>query len=84
MKSRPHHVTEHALVRYMERVKGIDVEAYRREIARIAARADDHDGASAVLKDGFRYVLVDGRVVTVEPTVEPSVKTSRCDRRQRD
>jgi hypothetical protein len=84
MKVRPDIVTEHALVRYLERVVGIDVETHRRDVARIAAHAAEHEGATAVVKDGWRYVLAGGRVVTVLPTGGPSIRTACCDRRQRD
>lgn len=67
MKCRLSIVTEHTLVRYLELVVGIDVEALRRDIARIVARAEDHDGLTAILKDGMRYVIDGGKVVTVRP-----------------
>jgi len=58
-------VSEHALVRYLERVKGVDVKAARRAIETKAAIALDHEGASAVVSDGFRYRIREGKVVTV-------------------
>lgn len=64
-------VSDHAVVRYLERVEGLDVVALKAEIAwRVdyAARL----GASAVIIAGYRYVIghdVAGQpvVVTVEP-----------------
>lgn len=65
------HVTDHALVRFLERVGGVDVEALRTAIGKSLDEAARLGAAAAVI-DGFRYVLredpVDGlRVVTVEP-----------------
>lgn len=56
-------VTDHAVLRYLERVHGLDVEYFRSVIA-------DHCldgvrlGATAVRIDIAKFVLVDGRVVT--------------------
>ena len=59
-------VTDHALVRYLERVVGIDVEAHRREVAGLVGVAVEH-GASALVHDGHRYRISDFRVTTVVP-----------------
>lgn len=58
------HVTDHAVLRHLERVQGVDVEAVRAEISRRTERGVRF-GASSVLVDGFRYVLRGGNVVTV-------------------
>ena len=52
------------MVRYLERVKGIDVEAVRAEIADIVRRGVSY-GAQAVVLDGMRYRLEGNFVVTV-------------------
>jgi len=55
--SRPRtHVTDHALVRYLERVGGFDIEALRQAIAR---RVDEaaRVGACGVVIDGFIFKL---------------------------
>lgn len=57
-------VTDHAVVRYCERVLGMDMEGVRRVIYDTCAGADAV-GASRVVKDGHRYEMVDGRVATV-------------------
>lgn len=57
-------VTDHAVLREIQRVHGLDVEGIRRAIARKVARGMEK-GAVGVLVDGVRYVLRDGRVVTV-------------------
>lgn len=59
-------VSDHAIVRYLERVQGLDLSDLRREIEEIAAPAA-RCGATCVVRDGFRYVLTDGVVVTVAP-----------------
>jgi hypothetical protein len=38
------HISDHALVRYMERVKGVDVDAMRAEIGEIALRSKNVAG----------------------------------------
>lgn len=63
-------ITDHALVRYLERVEGVDVESIRRylltENVRVAASMTDATGArsTVVHPDGFRLVLQGGKVVT--------------------
>lgn len=64
MSRRRIHVTDHALVRYLDRVHGVDIERLRLRIAR-AARSGTEVGADAVVKDGVRYCLADHTVVTV-------------------
>lgn len=58
------HVSDHAMLRYLERVVGIDVEAHRQEVERRVAGAVAL-GASALISEGYRYVLCDWRVTTV-------------------
>lgn len=58
-------VTDHALLRHLERVEGIDVDAIRVKIAAKVDTTAAHVGVTGVLVDGFRYVLDQGRVVTV-------------------
>ncbi|WP_349295258.1 hypothetical protein ABEB22_18420 (plasmid) [Thioclava sp. 'Guangxiensis'] len=58
------YVTDHALVRYMERVMGLDLAAVRAEIeARVAMAVSL--GATATRQDGFRFVLDGPRVITI-------------------
>lgn len=58
-------VTDHAVLRYLERVAGLDVERVRREIGRRVDRGAEL-GASGVVVDGIRYVLSPmGSVITV-------------------
>ena len=56
-------VTDHALLRFLERAHGIDVEGWRREIARHTRVGIAHD-CPQVLWHGVRFVLKNGCVVT--------------------
>jgi hypothetical protein len=62
-------VTDHALVRFVERVGGLDVEALRcalaASLARASAAASIGQRRYTVLADGVAYVVVDGVLVTV-------------------
>ena len=62
--SPPRLVSDHAVVRYLERVHGFDIDAIRAEIERITAQAR-RSGASAVSWQGFSFRLRAGVVVTV-------------------
>ena len=56
MKKLPVHVSDHAVLRYLERVGGFNIDDLRRSIAtRIEVAAPT--GASAVVLDGFKYVI---------------------------
>lgn len=57
-------ITDHAVLRYLERVVGIDVEAHRRAMEMKTEDAVVR-GACALVSDGFRYKISDDRVVTV-------------------
>ncbi|WP_226779541.1 hypothetical protein [Oceaniglobus trochenteri] len=58
-------VSDHAVLRYLERVKGLDVEAVRREIGHLVDIHLDHPGASGVINGGFSYRIRGGVVTTV-------------------
>ena len=79
MKKPVAEVSDHALLRYLERVLHIDVEAHRCEVGRKVDRAMVHPDACGVRVDGFTYKLC-GQVVT---TVVPSHKPSHCTPRRR-
>ncbi len=64
-------VTDHAVLRYLERGLQMDIEAIRCEIGHRVERGVDR-GASAVCVDGLRYRLVDDVVVTVVPVNRPA------------
>lgn len=62
-------VSDHAALRYLERVCGLDLERLKVEIAEglTAHGAQLPEGVGALQKDGFRYVIEQGVVVTVTP-----------------
>lgn len=62
-------VTDHAVLRYLERVKGMDIDAIRREILTPGVVASIKAGATAVIISGTRFQVTDGTIVTVFPDV---------------
>lgn len=68
-------VTDHAVLRYLERVKGVDVEALRAEIGRTVDLALEHPGANGVCHGGFVYRLQRATVVTITPQHQPDIHT---------
>ena len=70
-----HPVSDHALLRYLELVHGLDAEDYRGRIARLAESGIRH-GSTGVIVEGVKLVIRDGRVVSVIDRHLPS-----CDRR---
>lgn len=71
------HVTDHAVIRYLERVKSVDIEAVRAEIAAIVARGVAL-GAQSVILGGMRYRLEGEHVVTViEKKIGPALPRMR-------
>lgn len=59
-------VTDHALLRYLERAQGFNLEALRRELARAAAKAIAH-GAPVAIYGGGKLVIENNVVRTVLP-----------------
>lgn len=73
-------ISDHAMIRFLERVGGLDVEAIRYAMARSldeAARL----GAAVVVIDGFRYILREDDSGPVLVTVEPKSDTNPVHRR---
>lgn len=74
---RPIRVCDHALLRFIERVGGLDVEGLRRHLSESlerAAGAADKLGVRemTIAADGNHYVVVKGVVVTVlDATMKP-------------
>lgn len=65
MKKPRHKVTDHAVLRYLERAHGLDVEAVRRELgARIDAATDGFEGMCGVNIGGLSFRLSAGGTVT--------------------
>lgn len=65
-------VTDHAVVRYLERARGMDIDPIRRHIADLAARGVEA-GATGVIIEDVKLILVQATVVTVYPKSWPSV-----------
>ena len=66
MKKPLAHVTDHAVLRYLQRVKGIDIEGARLELGHVVDKAVEA-GAGAAVIDGIRYVLDEITVITCTP-----------------
>lgn len=82
MKKPVAHVTDHAVLRYLERAKGIDIEAVRAELGHAVDKAIEM-GAGAAIVDGVKYVLRDRCVVTVALAQEPPLRGRAMRRRNR-
>lgn len=82
MKKSVVHVSDHALLRYLERALDLDVEWYRRNLGR---RLDQVmlEGATGLRIDGLQFRIQEGVVVTVVKINRPDPKTGR-QRRDRD
>jgi hypothetical protein len=59
-------VTDHALVRWLERAHDVDMPGFRVMLHDIVGDAIDA-GATAVRHDGLLYVIEGGRLITVRP-----------------
>lgn len=74
MKSGRTFVTDHAVIRYLERVYGVNVDGLRQRIRKTTEGARN-SGASAIKVDGVKYVLGDeGAVVSVDGGNAPMSK----------
>jgi hypothetical protein len=75
-------VTDHAVLRHIQRVQGIDVEAVRRELG-FKVDAAIEAGAAATVSDGIRYVLVEDRLVSCKPVKSRPLRGRSRRRRMR-
>lgn len=64
LKTDEANITDHALIRYLERVKGHKFDNERNEIKNIVRTAVKY-GAPFVVSNKFRYVIRDNSVITV-------------------
>lgn len=64
-------VTDHAVLRWLERAEGIDVEKMRRGIAQLCAPAAAA-GASKFSAMGITFIIKGNTVVTATPNSSPS------------
>ena len=59
-------ISDHAVYRYLQRVKGINMEAVRDEMRNPALAVADEFGCATVIgRHGERMIIEDGVVVTV-------------------
>jgi len=72
-------ISDHAVLRWLQRVKGLDINAVRNEM-RSPAMVTAHEFGAPILigKNGERLVIRDGKVVTVLPK-----RLGKMDRRMR-
>lgn len=78
----PHPISDHALLRYMERVQGIDVEDLKDDLLRRypTLKAALKSGATSITVDGISFVMKNGTVTSV---IEGSTRHSRSTHLQR-
>lgn len=58
-------VSDHAIVRYLERVYGLDLDAVRREIMTPERETMIRMGAKRIVTDDHVYIIDNGVIVTV-------------------
>lgn len=63
------HVTDHAILQYLQRIRGVDIEGLRRRLERMADRAADFPDTPElrINVQTSQLVVSDGKVVTVVP-----------------
>lgn len=66
-------VSDHAVLRYIERKHGVDIEAVREHIRGLVQRGVEAKG-DAVVVEGVKFVLCDNVVVTVMGRHWPAFK----------
>jgi len=67
------HVTLHALMRFLERVRGFNFDKERAEIKKICAGVTN----GVVKAHGCRFEVKEGNVVTVTPAMPTPNRTTR-------
>ena len=72
-------VSDHALIRWLHRVRGVDMEALRAELATIAQPFADVGARHAEI-GGFWFVFLDGTLVTITPERPRLANALRNDR----
>lgn len=80
MKKPLAHVTDHAVLRHLERTHGIDIEAVRSELGH-KVDAAIQAGAAATVAEGIRYILVGVTLVSCVP-VKSVPQRGRANRRR--
>ena len=62
----PIQVTDHCVIRYLERAMGLNIEIVREHILAICSGAAAY-GAVSVRAEGLRFEIAGNRIVTVTP-----------------
>lgn len=79
-ESGEYEVSDHAVVRYLERVLGYDVDAVRRKVAALAAKSKPLPGAPHRLKGGHKGIELvvsatrEGRRAVMTVLAEPEIE----------
>lgn len=73
----PVRVSDHALIRYLERAMGLNIEVVREHIAGLCGGAAAF-GASTVRAEGVRFAICDNTVTTVMPDGQQPTDTLRA------
>lgn len=68
------HVSDHAVLRYMERAKGIDIESVRTHIA-LLCRSAVNAGAASLKTEGVEFQFKNRTVITVTPKTRGPTRT---------
>ena len=71
----PVRVSDHAVLRYMERAMGLNVEIVREHIQTLCAGPAAF-GATAVRTEGVKFEIVSGAVVSVVPDTGTSISNT--------
>lgn len=66
-------VTDHAVLKYLQRVGGVDVERVRRHIWMQCRSAISH-GQSLQTVGGISYKIIDGHVITITAVKFPEAE----------
>lgn len=74
MSGKPPPVTDHAVLRYLQRVAGVNVEVIRRRIW-LQARGSVASGANRCTIGGITYYMQEGVVTTVTAAKLPEPET---------
>lgn len=74
----PPRITDHAVLRFLERVKGVDLAAVRAEMATPEVCAAVKAGARSVITQGHALVIENGTIITV---LGPGMRPNRRKRR---
>ena len=78
----PVRVTDHAVIRYLERAMGLNIEIVREHIASLCT-APAAFGATALRAEGVKFEIVNGTVISVVPDTGTSLSRSTQERASR-